>query len=176
MIFKKFCGQKCLSHVLSQSAVSSQRSTKTREVTDQSQLPYYELAEEDGGTNGRNVRGQSCRLFFEFLCCARRFFSKELFFSSSQDNWKRFVNFTSKWLMFDCKEREIVAETAMKLGLNFRDVESYITAQPTCANLATTRPLLLFYQRFCDISKMTRKEKKAPAVGGYKTQFHFSEN
>ena len=80
----RFCWHKCLSHALSQSAVSSHRSTKTREVTDQSQLPYYELAEEDGGTNGRNVQGQSCRLFFEFLCCARRFFSKELFFSSSQ--------------------------------------------------------------------------------------------
>ena len=88
MIFLKFCGHKCLSHALSQSAVSSHRSTKTREVTDQSQLPYYELAEEDGGTNGRNVRGQSCRLFFEFLCCARRFFSKELFeqFSKTTGN------------------------------------------------------------------------------------------
>ena len=101
--------------------------------------------------------------------------AKSYFSAVHKDNWKRFVNFTSKWLMFDCKEREIVAETATKLGLNFRDVESYITAQPTCANLATTRPLLLFYQRFCDISKMRRKEKKAPAVGGYKTQFHCSE-
>jgi hypothetical protein len=53
-----------------------------------------------------------------------------------KDNWKRFVNFTSKWLTFDCKEREIVVETATKVGLNFRNVESYITAQPTCANIS----------------------------------------
>ena len=75
---------------------------------------------------------------------------------------------TSKWLTFDGKEREIVAETVTKLGLNFRDVNRTLLRSQHVPILATTRPLPLFYQRFCDISKMRRKEKEAPAAGGYK--------
>ena len=62
--------------------------------------------------------------------------AKSNFIVFHKDNWKRFVDFALMWLKFDCKEREIVTETATKLGLNFRDVESYITAQPTCANIS----------------------------------------
>ena len=44
--------------------------------------------------------------------------AKSNFIVFHKDNWRRFVDFASMWLKFDCKEREIVTETATKLGVS----------------------------------------------------------
>ena len=92
--------------------------------------------------------------------------AKSSFIAFHKDNWRRFVDFASMWLKLDGKEKEIVTETATKLGVDFRDVESCLAAQPTCDNIGYHYSC---YQRFCDISKIRRKEKKTSAAGGYLT-------
>ena len=97
-------------------------------------------------------------IFFNFFCDMHvDSTTKSNFIVFNNESWKRFVDFASKWVNYDCKESDIVTEIATKLGIDFHDTATCIAAQPSpSSNIGYHYNCC---KHFCDISKIRRKEK-----------------
>ncbi|XP_076050899.1 uncharacterized protein LOC143031215 [Oratosquilla oratoria] len=83
-------------------------------------------------------------------------FTESRFVPFKRTSWRKYVNCAAEWRKYDCREGDAVSQAEIRLCLDLVNLDSCIDNVPSNTNVGYHYEC---YKRFCDISKLKRREQ-----------------